>query len=82
MKAFLSHWIAAHVFKETFLHGSLWAGQCWLTMQYLLVVTFTFANRLGPIQDRQNIGPDSGSRLFDTIIVFLKACLERVNLKK
>ena len=42
----------------------------------------TFANSLDPDQDQWNIGPDLGSKLFDTLIVFLKEFLEKVNFEK
>ena len=35
----------------------------------------TFANSLDLDQDRQNIDPDLRSKLFDTLIVFLKVFL-------
>ena len=55
----------------------------------------TFANSLEPGQARQNVGPDldpicltlkwyswSGSKSFDTLIVFLKEFLEKVDFEK
>ena len=39
----------------------------------------TFANSLGPAQ---TVGARSGSKLFDTLVVFLKDILEKVALKK
>ena len=41
-----------------------------------------FANSLVPDQDQQNVGPDSGFKPFDTLIVYLKEFFEKVNFEK
>ena len=45
------------------------------------VMNSAFANNLDPDQDPQNVGPDSGSKLFDTLIGYLKLFL-KVNFEK
>ena len=41
----------------------------------------TFANSLDPDQDPQNICADLFN-LFDTLIAFMKECVEKVNFEK
>ena len=42
-----------------------------VTLSLLVVTVVAFANSLDPDQDRQKFGPDL-SKLFDTLILFLK----------
>ena len=48
----------------------------------LQAALMTFANSLDTVQDRQNVGPASGSKLFATLIVFLKEFCEKVYFEK
>ena len=41
-----------------------------------------FPNSLEPDQARQNVGPKSGPKLFDTLMVFLKGIFEKVDFEK
>ena len=42
----------------------------------------TFANNLDPDQARQNVGARSGSKLFDSPMVFLKEFFEKNDFEK
>ena len=42
----------------------------------------TFAISLDPDQDWLNVGPEQDPKLFDTLIVFLKEFVEKVNYEK
>ena len=56
-------------------------GNASLTLcQFCLLITI--ANILDPDQARQIVGLDPGTKLFDTLIVFLKVYFEKANFEK
>ena len=46
----------------------------------LIVLLITFAKSMDPDQDHLNVG--SGSKVFDTLMVFLKEFFEKVDFEK